>query len=167
MLLALHFLMSELNACYEILKQTLSRKEIDLIFSHSLWNRNASIFVFLLLLDEKQIPRRAWLEWHQSTSAVAVSRPCCDSDLFLKDNKCRCLLYPLIAADGQRRWEKKWVKKKHERANQHFISATEWTHAPSPSLLHFPQIYHVLPDPVCVVDREVTRAMEAEGERSD
>lgn len=43
----------------------------------------------------------------------------------------------------------------------------ECIHTPSTSIRSSLQIHHIMPDPVCVLKREVTRAMEAEGEQHD
>lgn len=50
---------------------------------------------------------------------------------------------------------------------QGVISRVEGARSPSTSLPSFPQIHHVISEPACVVDGEVTRAVEAEGEERD
>lgn len=63
---------------------------------------------------------------------------------------------------------KKWVKQKHDRTNQHFLGSNQQTERSLQlCLLLFPYIYHALPDLVCAVDGEVTRAMEAEREEGN
>lgn len=77
--------------------------------------------------------------------------------MILKDSKSRCHLYPLIAADGLRQRKREKVGEEETRVNTLSIAL-------SPAL---PIDLSCVARPVCVVGREVTRAMEAEGEQGD